>query len=187
MNGPFRDFRRMRRRYRRIKRNVRKFERLISSFVNLINRSKPSQNYIRSIQSQRYKRSLYVPDIPVDDMTGEQFENYLVDLYNDLGYRAEKTKATGDFGADIILKSNDTVKIIQAKRYASRVGVRAVQEISSAKNYYNADQTVVVTNNYFTDSAKKLAKINNVRLIDRNTLYKLINKRKEMQNSKEVE
>jgi len=68
-------------------------------------------------------------------------------------------------------------KINRAKRYASRVGVGAIQEISSAKNYYKADRTAVVTNNYFTDSAKELAKVNNVKLIDRDALYRLINKR----------
>ena len=43
---------------------------------------------------------------------------------------------------DVLLQknlTNDNIKIIHAKRYASRVGVRAIQEISSAKDYYKAD------------------------------------------------
>lgn len=84
------------------------------------------------------------------------------------------TNNTGDFGADLIVVSQKGKRIIQAKRYSKKVGVRAVQEISSAKNYYDADHTTVVTNNYYTKSAQELAEINNVLLIDRDGLKKLI-------------
>lgn len=77
---------------------------------------------------------------------------------------------TGYFGADVILKAKDKKIIVQAKRYKKNVGVKAVQEIAAAKNYYNADECWVITNSFFTKQAKTLANSNQVRLIDRKQL-----------------
>lgn len=113
--------------------------------------------------------------LPIDKMDGLQFEYFLADLHQKLGYEIQLTSGTGDYGADLVIKSNTNEQtVIQAKRYSSRVGVRAVQEISTARSYYNADGAAVVTNNFFTDSAKELASFNNVKLIDRDELMHLI-------------
>jgi restriction system protein len=55
---------------------------------------------------------------------------------------------------------------IQAKRYSSAVGNRAVQEAISAKAYYKTDEGWVVTNASFTESVKQLAQGADIRLID---------------------
>ncbi|WP_363322148.1 restriction endonuclease [Sporosarcina highlanderae] len=60
--------------------------------------------------------------------------------------------------------------IVEAKRYKKNVGVKAVQEIASAKSHYKADECWVITNRFFTEQAKKLASSNQVRLIDRKHL-----------------
>jgi len=57
-----------------------------------------------------------------------------------------------------------------------KVSNGAVQEVVAAKGLYRCTQGMVVTNNYFTDSAKQLAKANGIDLIDRDELKKLINK-----------
>ena len=44
----------------------------------------------------------------------------------------------------------------------------------AAIKYYNADSAIVITNSYFTKSAIKLAKVNNVELWDRDKLINLI-------------
>ncbi|WP_228547442.1 restriction endonuclease [Filobacillus milosensis] len=55
--------------------------------------------------------------------------------------------------------TKETKKIIvQAKRYKSRVGIKAVQEAVSAIAYYKASEGWVVTNNEFTEAAINLAK-----------------------------
>jgi len=118
--------------------------------------------------------------ISVDEMNGEQFEYFLGNLFYKLGYKVNVTGITGDFGADLIIQARDGQKIaIQAKRYSTKVGIRAIQEISTAKSYYKVNATAVVTNNFYTDPAKKLAKTNNVILIDRNKLINLIEKSKQ--------
>jgi restriction system protein len=60
--------------------------------------------------------------------------------------------------------------VVQAKRYSKKVGLKAVQEIVSAKSYYKADECWVITNNYFTAPAMKLGNSNEVLLIDRDEL-----------------
>lgn len=77
---------------------------------------------------------------------------------------------TGDFGADLILETETQRIAVQAKRYKSKVGIKAVQEIASAKSHYRANETWVVTNNFFTAAAVELAQSNGVKLCDRNFL-----------------
>jgi HJR/Mrr/RecB family endonuclease len=45
-----------------------------------------------------------------------------------------------------------------------------VQQASSAKAFYGCDEAMVVTNSYYTKSAKELASTAGVRLIDRDGL-----------------
>jgi len=109
----------------------------------------------------------------IDQMSGIEFEHYLVSLFRKNGYRVKLTPASNDFGADVILEGKERI-VIQAKRYSSKVGIKAVQEISSAKGYYNAQEAWVITNNFFTSQAIKLAQSTNVKLIDRNKLVDMI-------------
>lgn len=109
----------------------------------------------------------------IDQMNGLQFGEYLSSLYQSLGYQTEVTKGPGDFGADLVLKNNGTKIVVQAKRYKNKVGIQSVQEVVGAKKYYDAVHAWVVTNNYFTEPARKLAHANDVLLIDRDLLIKL--------------
>lgn len=103
-------------------------------------------------------------------MDGWEFENYLASLFSVLGYHVTLTPATGDFGGDLILKRDGEQILVQAKRWNSVVGVPAVQEAYTAKSYYKCDRCVVVTNNFFTKSARQLAEPIKVALWDRNDL-----------------
>ncbi|GAA5416862.1 hypothetical protein Pryu01_01901 [Paraliobacillus ryukyuensis] len=106
----------------------------------------------------------------VDKMTGRKFEEYLHALLKTKGYYVQLTPASGDYGADLILSTKGKKIIVQAKRYKKNVGVKAVQEVASAKSHYKADECWVITNSFFTEQAKKLASSNKVVLIDRKQL-----------------
>lgn len=106
----------------------------------------------------------------VDKMTGIQFEDYLRILYSSTGYQVKTTPASGDFGADLILEKGNQRIAIQAKRYKTNVGIKAVQEIASAKTHYKAHEAWVVTNTKFTKAAHMLAESNGVKLVDREQL-----------------
>lgn len=114
----------------------------------------------------------------VDKMSGEDFEKFLGELFKRRGFKVKLTAASGDYGADLILKDGKDVIAVQAKRYSSTVGVKAVQEIIGAVKMYDATEAWVVTNSHFTRQAEKLADINDVYLIDRDELIQLmLNKR----------
>lgn len=121
-------------------------------------------------QNEYEKQLLQSGIYQVDSMNGRAFEDYLAVMLKSKGYNVQQTQASGDYGVDLIL-SADGIKIaVQAKRYSKKVGIKAVQEISSAKNYYDVDECWVITNNYFTAPAINLAISNDVKLIDRDQL-----------------
>lgn len=122
---------------------------------------------INAIKKYRLKKSR-IRD--VDEMSGNIFEEYLLLLLKGRGYKGKLTPKTGDYGADLVLVTNNKKIVVQAKQYKRNVGVRAVQEIVSAQRYYKADECWVITNSFFTNQAIKLAGSNQVRLIDRSKL-----------------
>lgn len=125
-------------------------------------------------EKQRQERLRQAGMHEIDCMSGKDFEDYLLLLFNKLGYyRVNGTPASGDYGADLIIEEPRRI-VVQAKRYKKRVGVRAVQEIASARTYYDAAEAWVITNNYYTEPAERLAKKSGIRLIDRNELVDLI-------------
>jgi restriction system protein len=110
----------------------------------------------------------------IDAMDGIAFEQYLKPVFERQGYFATVTQGSGDYGADLILRKGRKKYVVQAKRYSSNIGVSAVQQVVAAVKYYKAHGAIVVTNQYFTPAAVQLAKVNGVRLIDREKLAKMM-------------
>lgn len=111
---------------------------------------------------------------------GIQYENYIINLLREYGYKAYGTKASHDQGCDIILDINPQLRMIfQCKYYSSKLSNKAIQEITAAKEYYNAKLGIVISNNRFTYDAQLLAKANNILLIDNfdfgSSIYTLLN------------
>lgn len=130
---------------------------------------------IKTKQKKEIKNNLVNSKIEeVDIMQGVQFENFLDSIFTCLGYKVKHTRATGDFGVDLILQNDKERIIVQAKRYSKKVSVNAVQEISAARDYYSIHNAWVVTNNYFTNPAIKLANANGIKLINREELATLM-------------
>lgn len=108
----------------------------------------------------------------VENMTGLEFESYVAYIFRRQGYNVITTPKTGDFGADLILTKPNERICVQCKRYKKPVGVSAVQEVATAKTYYDCEKAVVVTNSKFTKAANKLATANKVVLYDGNWIKK---------------
>lgn len=106
----------------------------------------------------------------IDKLSGREFELYLEKLFMGLGWFAKVTPASGDQGADLILMKFGKRTVVQAKHYKKPVDNKAVQQVVAAKAYYGCTTAMVVTNNYFTESAKRLATANKVDLWDRDRL-----------------
>ncbi len=121
------------------------------------------------IRTKRYHHR-YITMEQIDYMTGDEFEILLEALFSTFGFMVYRTHSTGDYGADLIIENSKTRIAVQAKRYSSNVDVSAVQEVVATKSYYSCYEAMVVTNNYFTPAAKKLANANKVLLLDREWL-----------------
>jgi restriction system protein len=106
----------------------------------------------------------------LDKLDGEDFEKYLELLFHKLGYQVKRTPYQGDYGADLVLEKVGVKTVVQAKRHTRSVGVKAIQEAITAKEYYKCNAAMVVTNSYYSQQAQKLAKANHVELWDRDYL-----------------
>lgn len=105
------------------------------------------------------------PSRRVEEMTGEQFEDYLSHVFRGLGYHVEATPSSNDQGADLIVSDDGDRLVVEAKRHDNPVGNSAVQAVSAARNHYGADRALVVATSSFTDAARELAETNDVRLV----------------------
>lgn len=97
---------------------------------------------------------------------GTAYENHVAQKMKWLGWlHVRRIGKSGDFGADITAYNFFMTKIVvQCKNYKGKVGVRAVQEVIAARQYYRAERAAVATNSTFTRQAKQLAKKCNVEL-----------------------
>ncbi len=93
-----------------------------------------------------------------EEMEGREFERFCADLLIKRGFiEVEVTKASGDYGIDILAEKEGVTYAIQCKRYSSPVGVKAVQEAYAGRDYYDRMVGAVMTNQYFTAPAVEAA------------------------------
>lgn len=111
---------------------------------------------------------------PVQD--GLEFEVLCTQILTAKGYEnVELTPTTGDYGVDIFAEKDGVRWAFQCKYYTNPVGVRAVQEIYSGRDFYIChgrrcyDRTAC-----FTKNAVTLANELNILLWDGNMLDKLL-------------
>ncbi|MGE8359619.1 restriction endonuclease [Pseudomonas sp.] len=121
-------------------------------------------------QLEHFNPNRFITMYLVDAMDGFQFEAFLVEIFQTIGFDVKETKKTADQGADLFVSRFGKNMVIQAKNYTGSVGNAAVQQAISAKAFYGCDEAMVVTNSYYTKSAKELAGTAGVRLIDREGL-----------------
>lgn len=107
----------------------------------------------------------------MDELEGHDFEYYCADLLRKRGFLdVEVTKGSGDFGIDILAEKDGITYGVQCKCYHAPIGVFAVQEAYAGRDYYDRMVGVVMTNQYFTEPAVKMAGKLNVLLWDRGYL-----------------
>ena len=116
----------------------------------------------------------------IDKMSGTAFEEYCIMLLeiSDVLPKSNysKTRKSSDYGADIIINHCNKVKVsVQCKRLKDNpVRIEAIQEVVGSKKIYHTNKCMVITNSRFTENAVSLALANDVLLIDRERLIKLI-------------
>lgn len=121
-------------------------------------------------QLEHFNPNRFITMYLVDGMDGFEFEAFLVNVFQTIGFDVKETRKTADQGADLFVSRFGKTMVIQAKNYTGSVGNAAVQQAISAKAFYGCDEAMVVTNSYFTKSANELATTAGVRLVDRDAL-----------------
>lgn len=114
----------------------------------------------------------------VDLIDDYKFEALISALYFKSGYSTILTQNAGDMGIDVLAMGNENLAI-QVKHYTNNVGVDAIQEAVSGARYYTLKygceyKPAVFTNRNFTFDAINLAKANDVVLLGREKLEKMI-------------
>lgn len=122
---------------------------------------------------QRVKRRL-------QSMGNYDFEHFIADVWEEMGWDTEVSQAAGDAGIDVIATKETPYKqkkVIQAKRYGDNttVGGPDVQQYASLRHQVEgADSVVIVTTSSFTSAAKERAEELNVKLVDGEDLVQLV-------------
>lgn len=117
--------------------------------------------------------------LQVDKLNPNLFEAFVAALYYKQGFNVFLTPYTNDKGVDVVAMKNGENILFQAKQSSSIVGNDAIQEICTAKNYYESRfkekfELRVISNGNYSSSAEVLARTNHILLIDRNQLNKFV-------------
>jgi restriction system protein len=109
----------------------------------------------------------------VDAMTGVEFEHYVAAVLRGVGYAVEFTRATGDFGVDLIATKDGTRTAVQCKRQSRVVNGSAIQQVVAGAAVHDCATTMVVSNHRYTRAAEQLAAVHGCVLVDRTRLARL--------------
>jgi restriction system protein len=123
---------------------------------------------------------LWMPDIKwADTLSGVEFERWIAIIFQQEGFHVKTTPGSSDYGADLILEHGESRIVVQTKRYKSKVGVDAVQEVVAAMDYYDAEGAIVITNSTVSRQARALAsrQRRTVKIWDRSMLLQLLEHR----------
>lgn len=112
----------------------------------------------------------------IDAMNGYEFEDYICQLYQELGYEVEHTPYSGDGGKDAVLKKDGEIYLVECKHYVSgaEIGERDLRIFDSAMHDYNAKKGFYINLGRFRKGTDAFAKNHNIELIGRKELQILI-------------
>lgn len=120
----------------------------------------------------------------LQEMDDQEFEHFIADLWQEMGWDTEVEQQSWDAGVDIrATKSNpfQQKQLIQAKRYSDNnsVGGPDIQQYASLKQQENnVDSVVVVTSSDVTKPGHERAEELNVKIVDVNDLIDIVKENK---------
>ena len=125
--------------------------------------------------------------ITMDDvlcMLPAAFESFCTLLWAKQGFsKVYRTCLSGDGGVDVVAISGNSGALLQCKTSATdgiRMGWDAVREVTAGTAAYTARhpqvefRKIAVTNQYFNDAARYQARLNDVELVERDSLEALV-------------
>jgi len=93
-------------------------------------------------------------------MLPEQYEKYVAEYFKKNGYQVKLTSFTNDYGVDIFATKNSLMYAIQVKMFgntARKINRKMVMELQGAKDYFDCDYAVFVTDGEILRDAKEVS------------------------------
>lgn len=126
----------------------------------------------------------------IDKLDGIAFEDLVEKLISKMGFITERTKRSFDGGIDIVAINEqplfDGKYIIQCKRYSKSIGEPILRDLYGVVNSEHANKGILITNSYFTKTAKEFAKNKPVELIDGKKLTNMLDKYLDFYSEKKI-
>lgn len=143
-------------------------------------------NLLKEVKCNQYLFPTSLNEI--DEMSGEEFEDFLFWYYKKAGYEVKKTPKINDSGIDLIVRffneeTNKEESIgVQAKRWSSKVPKEQIVKMSEAKDFYELNYLFLITTSKLTSEANLYAQNHDIRIKDRNTILEMLDDLKTMNN-----
>lgn len=91
------------------------------------------------------------------DLSPEQFEDLVKELFERKGFVVEKTQQTRDGGKDLIAKADvggiPFVVFIECKHHKNKIGIELVRQLYGVQTVEGVNQAILVTSSSFTKDA----------------------------------
>lgn len=110
----------------------------------------------------------------LDELSGREFEEWVADLFRNLGFSVSVTPLAYDHGIDLICEKDKKLTGIQCKRYKGTVSAPEVQKFIGALQNAGIPRGYLVTTGVFSIGAERAATNTAVILCDKSEIQKLI-------------
>ena len=93
-------------------------------------------------------------------MTPDQYEKYVANYFQNKGYKVKQTPYSNDYGVDVFAEKNKEKIAIQAKMFGNsnrKINRQMVMEFYGAKDFFNCDKGIIVTDGEIIQNAKDVA------------------------------
>ncbi|WP_099347939.1 restriction endonuclease [Acetobacter aceti] len=97
--------------------------------------------------------------------TGLAYEQACASALRASGWLVRTTRTSGDFGADLVCRTDGVSMVVQCKAYSKPAGISAVQQAHAAMSHYRTTQAAVMCDAGFTQAARSLAASTGVGLL----------------------
>lgn len=132
------------------------------------------QEYSRKIELQKLIRARFRAGI-IDDVSPNDFEKLIGELFTFMGYSVIRTGRSGDGGIDLSCRNQKgEYVVVQCKRQKGNVGVEIVRGFYGALIHSGAVKGIIVCTSKFTNGATDWIESKPIELIDKKRLSELL-------------
>lgn len=106
-------------------------------------------------------------------MGGIEFEQWVANLFREMGYGVEMTEVTGDHGIDLVVRKGPRVLAVQCKCWGDSVGEPVVRDFYGSILNARAQAGYIIATSSFTTQARAFAQDKPIQLIDLGVLLEI--------------